>query len=484
MSAFWFLDIIEYVLQQVYDGDPQSLTASALVSRDFHRAASPLILQSITIHITSPGTSFELPGTCSKDLLTRLNKAEPHELHYIHTVHINVQLLDVTSPRWSLWVSLLSKLNRCKDLYWTGSRPPDELALIVDKNQPQIRLHLMDWGLHESYRWSAYGFNDVLRVSPNFYELKGSLCSKYYNISTAGKMNTLQMILSSPGLRKVDLMGCRQLCNAWDLSLPRLTMPADDCQSLLEEFSCNTSELDLALITQLSSKLLFNNLRLLETNTLMLLSFDGCQHTLRCLRLWQDAGGVNPMITTNSLDNASNFLKSVDKLEELQWRSKYIRVPLAILQACGPSLRTLVAFSWGDDIEQVDCNGLKYLERLRAVCPNLTHFSLNIVSHMDWSFRYLKALASFPMLTELSIIVGDPTATYRSNEVLLNTASARRVFWLLRMWNTGQTLKRLVLKLTKCGPSFDLENENLTAAYVCWAWQSKIEVLCDPKFTK
>ena len=73
---FYFHDYLLTALK-VYEGDPQRLRVSALVSRDFYRAASPLMLRSITIPIASSGTSLELPNTCSRDLLTRLNNAKP-----------------------------------------------------------------------------------------------------------------------------------------------------------------------------------------------------------------------------------------------------------------------------------------------------------------------------------------------------------------------------------------------------------------------
>lgn len=115
----------------------------------------------------------------------------------------------------------------------------------------------------------------------------------------------------------------------------------------------------------------------------LLQGFNGCEQSLRSIRLIDAKQGWE--------DNIGKICSRTMNLTELKIRTEDSRVPVSILEICGPSLTTLAIHHQdrGNDWSYIKDTPFKFLRAIQRLCPKVTNLALNLCWPLD-------SLASFP----------------------------------------------------------------------------------------
>ena len=305
------------------------------------------------------------------------------------------------SPRWKLFTGVLSKLDRLQDLWWSGGHAPRALVESLEQYRPNARLHVSDWGA------GAFAGSPNLNLVPDtlcsstaLYELEGSFdgfpdspCSTY------SRAKLFKILTTSPGLRKLHLIG-KMNVTGHDRIVPptmhvsSMALTANEVTHKIESLSLDKCAFLPEHMIALSKAGCWSNLRKLEVDCFSRLQdIRGCEMSLECLTVRQIEYATPNLSNVTIADSFSSFLSSSRGIHCFKWIAEDAFLPLESLKTYGRSLRTLHIHGWSKFWDETHLRDRTLeLERLKRFCPQLQDLGITIHCDGDWvhlpSFRF------------------------------------------------------------------------------------------------
>ena len=360
---------------QLYEDNPLSLVPLTLVCRDFHMLVIPLLYRNVTLDISKGDPCRE--DNVYERLVERFLR-EP-------ALCASVKELRVVNPKSynSIWddspeplASLLPRLTRLELVRWEVKSFLPEAAfepLLKDASSKQLRLHL-DIGAAFEFENSKTCDQILVHASHALSSLRIWLPYNYYRaINTREiKSRIVNTLKHCPNLRIFAVYNNRSVEHA--TGEMRLAVEPGDTLPLLQELSIigDSAIFQREDLEIWGAKGGWSNLQRVTFRDHKLLDgIHGCQDTLDSIDLTHVSDGFEHFL--------GRICSRVNNLRELRVGGELSCVPIAALQRCGHSLKSLVILRFNfPGVDQVDVVGLEGLQSIQDHCPLVSSMVVSI----------------------------------------------------------------------------------------------------------
>ena len=387
---------------QLYEEDLLSLLPLTLVCRDFHMLVIPLLYRNVTLDISKRDSSRG--ENVYETLVERfLDKPE---------LCASIKELRVFNPKSynSIWddspeplASLLPRLTRLEVVRWEVKSFLPEAAfeiLLKNASSKRLRLHLdigaafdfenlktnasskrlrlhLDVGAASGFENLETCDNFLVHASHALSSLRIWLQYNFYRAINTWEIKSriVNTLKNCPNLRIFAVYNNRSLDDA--TVGVRLTVEPGDTLPLLQELSIIG---DSAIFRPEDLEIWganggWSNLQRVTFRDHQLLDgIHGCQDTLESIDLTHVSDGFEHFL--------GRICSRVNNLRELRVGGERSCVPIAALQRCGHSLKSLVILTYSG-VDQVDVVGLQGLQLIQDHCPQVSSIVLSIDQQPD-----------------------------------------------------------------------------------------------------
>ena len=369
-------------IRQLYEDNPLSVVPLTLVCRYFYMLVIPLLYRNVTLDISK------------RDPSRGENVYEKLVERFLHgpTLCASVKELRVVNPKSynSIWddspkplASLLPRLTRLEVVRWEVKSFLPEAALellLKNASSKKLRLHL-DIGAAFEFENSKTCDQILVHASHALSSLRIWLPYNYYReINTREiKSRIFNTLKRCPNLRIFAVYSNRPVEHA--LGGMRLVVEPGDTLPLLQELSI-IADSDCAIFQWEDLEIWgangrWSNLQRVTFREHQLLDgIHGCQDTLDSIDLTHVSDGFEHFL--------GRICSRVNNLREVRVSGERSCVPIAALQRCGHSLKSLVILR--PDVhgaDQVDVVGLDGLRLIQCLCPLVSCMVLSIDQQPD-----------------------------------------------------------------------------------------------------